>query len=232
MPNLVTFEPATKKQTFALYACYKKDFRRLKTQISKTEASMLIQNFNLGNPLPNKYKILFDELDTTSPAKNKYSEIVKTAEKIVNKANKAANKSVNSPLYQYLTSDEIAQELIGVLGAEFKIGGAITNDVDKTDKKAYLMLGGGCGFAHLKWDKRNKKVGEIIKESNMIRDKVEQYYMSLIDKNYLLKLEKSGNPIQAHFMQNLAYNTAWNYKIIRYLNNLGYKNITTTSNYD
>lgn len=94
------------------------------------------------------------------------------------------------------------------------------------------MLGGGLGFAHLKWDKRNKKVTAIIAESNNMKRKVEEYYMSLIDSNYIAKLQKSGNPIQAHFMQNLSYNTSWNYKVIRYLNNLGYKNITTTSTYD
>ena len=84
----------------------------------------------------------------------------------------------------------------------------------------------------IQWDKRNKKVGEIIKESNLIKQEVEKYYISLIDPNYIAKLQKTGNPIQAHFMQNLSYNTSWNYKIIHYLNDLGYKNITTTSRYD
>ena len=56
--------------------------------------------------------------------------------------------------------------------------------------------------------------------------------MTLIDQNYLKKLEKSGNPIEAHFMQNLSYNTSYNYKVIEYLNSLGFKNITATSMLD
>lgn len=218
--GLTVFEPATKNQTWALYACYKKDLRKL--GLSKAEASMLIDDFNRGvnKELPKKY---LDKLT------NNIKTVVAAAEKTISKANKKAKVS---PLFAYMTSNEVAQELISVLGAEFRIGGAITNDIDKTDKKAYLMLGGGCGFAHLQWDKRNKKVGEIIKESNLIKQEVEKYYISLIDPNYIAKLQKSGNPIQAHFMQNLSYNTSWNYKIIHYLNDLGYKNITTTSRYD
>jgi hypothetical protein len=232
--GLTVFEPATKNQTWALYACYKKDLRNL--GLSKAEASMLIDDFNRGvnKELPKKYQTMFDNL-TTDPYKvsSKVYEVVKAAENTISKANKAANKKAKvSPLFAYMTSNEVAQELLSVLGAEFRIGGVITNDIDKTDKKAYLMLGGGCGFAHLQWDKRNKKVGEIIKESNLIKQEVEKYYISLIDPNYIAKLQKSGNPIQAHFMQNLSYNTSWNYKIIRYLNDLGYKNITTTSRYD
>jgi len=222
--GLTVFEPATKNQTWALYACYKKDLRKL--GISKAEASMLIDDFNRGvnKELPKKY---LDKLT------NNIKTVVAAAENTISKANKAANKKAKvSPLFAYMTSNEVAKDLISVLGAEFRIGGVITNDIDKTDKKAYLFLGGGCGFAHLQWDKRNKKVGEIIKESNLIKQDVEKYYISLIDPNYIAKLQKSGNPIQAHFGQNLSYNTAWNYKIIHYLNDLGYKNITTTSRYD
>ena len=227
--GLTVLEAATKNQTWALYSCYRVDFR--KVNISKAEASQLITDFNEGKKeLPTKWANMF----------NTNKAIVKTAEKTIRKAEKTisqANKTAKtttkvSPLFAYMTSNEVAQDLIGVLGAEFRIGGVITNDIDKSDKKAYLMLGGGCGFAHLQWDKRNKKVGELIKESNDIKRSVEAYYMTLIDQNYITKLQKSGNPIQAHFMQNLSYNTAWNYKIIRYLNNLGYKNITTTSMYD
>jgi len=222
--GLTVFEPATKNQTWALYACYKKDLRKL--GLSKAEASMLIDDFNRGvnKELPKKY---LDKLT------NNIKTVVAAAENTISKANKAANKKAKvSPLFAYMTSNEVAKDLISVLGAEFRIGGVITNDIDKTDKKAYLFLGGGCGFAHLQWDKRNKKVGEIIKESNLIKQDVEKYYISLIDPNYIAKLQKSGNPIQAHFGQNLSYNTAWNYKIIHYLNDLGYKNITTTSRYD
>lgn len=238
--ELTVFVPATKSQTWALYACFKVDLRPI--GLSKAEASELITNFNNGiKDLPQNIKDKLSTLKTdTYKVDSKpyidnsnntkiYNEIVKAAEKTIKTADKKVKKS---SLYEYLTSNEVAQELIEVLGAEFKIGGIITNDVDKNDKKTYLMLGGGCGFAHLKWDKRNKKVGKIIEESNMIKQKVEKYYISLIDPNYISKLQKSGNPIQAHFMQNLSYNTAWNYKIIRYLNNLGYKNITTSSHYD
>ena len=226
--EVTVFEAATKSQTWALYACFKIDLRPL--GLSKAEASELITNFNKGQKeLPQIFKDKLNKLNTlTDTTKKVCNEVVKVAENTI----KAAKKTRKNPLFEYLTSNEVAQDLISVLGAEFKIGGVITNDVDKSDKKAYLMLGGGCGFAHLKWDKRNKKVTAIIAESNNMKRKVEEYYISLIDPNYIDKLQKSGNPIQAHFMQNLSYNTSWNYKVIRYLNNLGYKNITTTSTYD
>lgn len=222
--GLTVFEPATKNQTWALFACYKKDLRNL--GLSKAEASMLIDDFNRGvnKELPKKY---LDKLT------NGIKSVVTAAEKTISQANKTAKKTTKvSPLFAYMTSNEVAQDLIGVLGAEFRIGGVITNDIDKSDKKAYLMLGGGLGFSHIKWDKRNKKVGVIVAESREIKRKVEAYYMTLIDQNYLNKLEASGNPIQAHFMQNLSYNTSYNYAVIHYLESLGFKNITATSMLD
>lgn len=231
---LANFEPATKNQTWALYTCYRKDLRKL--NLSKAEASMLIDDFNKGvnKELPKKYQIMLDNL-TTDPYKvsSKVYEVVKAAENTISKANKADNKSAKvSPLFEYMTSNEVAQELISVLGAEFCIGSGITNDIDKTDKKAYLLLGGGLGFSHIKFDGRNKKVAKFVEESRSIKRNVEAYYMTLIDQNYLKKLEKSGNPIEAHFMQNLSYNTSYNYKVIEYLNSLGFKNITATSMLD
>ena len=222
--GLTVFEPATKNQTWALFACYKKDLRNL--GLSKAEASMLIDDFNRGvnKELPKKY---LDKLT------NGIKSVVTAAEKTISQANKTAKKTTKvSPLFAYMTSNEVAQDLIGVLGAEFKIGGVIIDDIDKSDKKAYLMLGGGLGFSHIKWDKRNKKVGVIVAESREIKRKVEAYYMTLIDQNYLNKLEASGNPIQAHFMQNLSYNTSYNYAVIHYLESLGFKNITATSMLD
>jgi len=231
---LVKNELATSRQTWALKVCYGLDLRKL--GLSKAEASMLIDDFNRGvnKELPKKYQTMLDNLNT-EPYKisSKVYEVVKAAEKTISKANKAANKKAKvSPLFAYMTSNEVAQELISVLGAEFRIGGVITNDIDKTDKKAYLMLGGGLGFSHIKFDGRNKKVAKFVEESRSIKRNVEAYYMTLIDQNYLKKLEKSGNPIEAHFMQNLSYNTSYNYKVIEYLNSLGFKNITATSMLD
>jgi hypothetical protein len=226
LPTLTTTDLATKKQTYALYICYKKDFRGL--NLSKVEASKLIDAYNKGQKtLPKKYELLLSGLKTDTYKIGTATIIENSTKKVYVK--KSNNKSV---LYEYLTSNDVATDLISVIGAEFKIGGVLTNDIDKTDKKAYLMLGGGCGFSHIKFDGRNKKVAAIVTESRDIKRKVEAYYMTLIDKNYLAKLEKSGNPIEAHFMQNLSYNTAYNYKVIRYLESLGYKNITATSMLD
>ena len=227
--GLTVLEAATKNQTWALYSCYKVDFR--KVTISKAEASQLITDFNEGKKeLPTKWANMFN----TNKAIVKTAEkTIRKAEKTISQANKTAKKTTKvSPLFAYMTSNEVAQDLIGVLGAEFRIGGVITNDIDKSDKKAYLMLGGGLGFSHIKWDKRNKKVGVIVAESREIKRKVEAYYMTLIDQNYLNKLEASGNHIEAHFMQNLSYNTSYNYAVIHHLESLGFKNITATSMYD
>ena len=240
MANLTVFIPATNRQTWALKVCYGFDLRNV--GLSMTEASELIDSFNKGNTeLPKKYKDLYFESELKGKKKTYEvaKQVVKEAKATISKADQYAKAIADiSPkdkpltMFQYMTSNEVAQELIGVLGAEFMIGGVITNDIDKSDKKAYLFLGSGCGFSFIKFDGRNKKVAKFVEESNNIKRKVEAYYMTLIEPTYLEKLVKSGNPIQAHFMQNLSYNTSYNYKVIHYLESLGFKNITVTSHYD
>jgi hypothetical protein len=239
MNEVAIFEAATKKQTFALYACYRVDFR--KVTISKAEASQLITDFNEGKKeLPTKWANMFFTTDTykvKTPKEfittNKVYAIAKHSVAVAEKTIKTANKKAKgSAMFNHMTSNEVAIKLIAAIGAEFQLGSVISNDIDKTDSKKYLFLGSGCGFSFIKFDGRNKKVAKFVEESRSIKKKVEAYYMTLIDKNYLTKLEKSGNPIQAHFMQNLSYNTSYNYEVIHYLESLGFTKLTATSMLD
>ena len=102
--------------------------------------------------------------------------------------------------------------LLKTLISEFSIGSVVMNDTKilPDDGKRYLFLGAGMGFSTFKYDKRNKLITKIVKDSSLIRPIVEKELILCIDKAYLNKLEKSGCPIQATLVQNLNYKATYN----------------------
>lgn len=178
---------ATRKQLWALYCIYKKDYRN--SNLTVEEASELI-----------------------GAAKG-----IKT-----HLPQEGAEKKIES-LEQYLTSKESIKKLIDVLGAEFKIGSIIMNDTNflPDDGKRYLLLGSGCGFSYINYDKRNKKIENIVNQADRLKEKVNAEVRKNIDESYLKKLENCGNSIQAHQFQNLRYKAAYNYLVISYMQKIG-----------
>lgn len=100
------------------------------------------------------------------------------------------------------------------------------------DGKRYLFLGGGCGFSHISWDKRSKLGEEIMDEFGKLRKEFEKRLLTKFDPEYMAKMAKSGNPIQAHLFQNLAYNTSLNYIVSNYMEEAGVKKVRVSSMLD
>jgi len=122
-------------------------------------------------------------------------------------------------LEKYLMAnlDKLAQ----IFGQEMKIASCVMNDTNMLpdDGKRYLFLGAGCGFSWLRCDRRNKLATEIIKDSELLKSKIDAAFIKTIDKAYLQKLENSGNPIQAHLSQNLSYKSRYNGIVREFMKN-------------
>ena len=149
-------------------------------------------------------------------------------------ANSKLAKTSTYDFKDYFLSDSTVEKLLDTLKKEFGIVSVVKNDTNfvKDDGKRYLFLGGGCGFSYIEFDKRNK-LGEIIlKEFKTLRKDFEKKLLSKLEKDYLQKLEKSGNPIQAHLFQNLSYNTSLNYIVANYMEEKGIKKVRVTSMLD
>jgi len=123
--------------------------------------------------------------------------------------------------------------LVQSITKEFQISSTISDDPMTTKKpKSYLFLGGGCGFSFIEFDKRSKKAKSIVEEAGKLRDKINQMVVSCIDKNYLKKLEASGNPIQAHLAQNLYYKSSYDSLVVQYMDEQGIKGAWVRTMYD
>lgn len=142
-------------------------------------------------------------------------EIVSCKEvSIVPKCKEVSITYSKDKLEQYLLNN--INTLLSTLSNEFQIGSAVSGN----DKK-FLLLGGGCGFSWiLIKDKRTKdaKLAEVIvADSKKVKAKIDKAVLNSIDKNYLNKLERAGNPIQAHQFQNLQYNSQYNGLIYKFM---------------
>lgn len=120
-------EPATKKQLWALFCIYKKDFRN--QGLTKGEASELIKKGSSERPAKSTGKSLEDKI----------CEHIETVLK------PKLDKKMES-----------AFDTKSVVGDADMEGNLIPG------RKRYKFFGGGCGFAWIKYDKRNKKLGEVI----------------------------------------------------------------------
>ena len=119
-------EPATKKQLWALFCIYKKDFRN--QGLTKGEASELIKKGSSERPAKSSGKSLEDKI----------CEHIETVLK------PKLDKKMES-----------AYDTKSVVGDADMEGNLIPG------RKRYKFFGGGCGFAWIKYDKRNKKLGEV-----------------------------------------------------------------------
>lgn len=135
---------------------------------------------------------------------------------------------------EYFMSDETIDKLLKKLQGELGMKSVVMNDTTllPDDGKRYLFLGGGCGFSFIKHDKRSTLGKSIMKKFGKLRPKFEKKLLSKLDKDYLKSLSASGNPIQAHLMQNLSYNTALNSVVSSYMEAKGVKGVSVSSNLD
>lgn len=133
-------------------------------------------------------------------------------------------KPKGSDLFDYLSAR--VDELVGALTREFQVASKIVDDpAFMKSKNQYLFLGSGCGFSYIQYDKRSKKAKSIVKEAGKLRDKINSMVVSRIDKDFLKKLEQSGNPIQAHLAQNMIYKSRYDWLVVNYMEEQGVKNV-------
>ena len=120
-------EPASKKQLWALFCIYKKDFRN--QGLTKGEASELIKKGASERNTQNK-----EALSTNSIKKDIIQNLKPKLDKQMEKA----------------------------FGMQSVVGDADLEGNLIPGGKRYKFFGSGCGWAWVKYDKRNKKLGEVL----------------------------------------------------------------------
>ncbi len=129
-----------------------------------------------------------------------------------------------STLKAYMTSPEVIKELTEFMAKEMGIVGIVENDTRfMKPGPRYVFLGGGCGFSFIKFDGRSQKAKLIVEQSGAIKRDVESLIAKHLGKEFGAKLQALGNPLGAHFMQNLNYNAKYNSIIVRYMESVGIK---------
>ena len=174
-------EPASKKQLWALFCIYKKDFRN--QGLTKGEASELIKKGA-----------------SERPAKS---------------AGKSLDKQICEHIETYL-KPKLDKEMDKAFGMQSVVGDADLEGNLIPGRKRYKFFGGGCGFAWIKYDKRNKKLGEIIdKYEDIYRNK---YWEKFADE-YIKKYKE--REMGAVLSQDLNIKYTIQYAILNFAESIG-----------
>lgn len=96
----------------------------------------------------------------------------------------------------------------------------IEDDVNPLGKK-YLFFGGGCGFAHIKYDKRNKKMNSIVNISGECFDDCCKAFINSFDKETQRYFESTGNPLGAIFYQDMQMQISFKHLVLNYAKECG-----------
>ena len=174
-------EPASKKQLWALFCIYKKDFRN--QGLTKGEASELIKKGA-----------------SERPAKS---------------SGKSLDKQICEHIETYL-KPKLDKEMNKAFGMQSVVGDADLEGNLIPGRKRYKFFGGGCGFAWIKYDKRNKKLGEIIdKYEDIYRNK---YWEKFADEYIKIYKEKEMGAVLS---QDLNIKYAIQYAILNFAESIG-----------
>ena len=125
-------EPASKKQLWALFCITKQDWRD--KNLTKGEASELIQKYSNNN-----------HEKALATAKSKQSLESKIGEDIMTNLKPKLDAAIKK-----------------AFGMKSVVGDADLEGNFVPGGNRYKFFGSGCGFAWVKYDKRNKKLGEVI----------------------------------------------------------------------
>ena len=122
-------EPASKKQLWALFCIYKKDFRN--QGLTKSQASELIKKG------------------------------------VAEKQQKSSGKSLESKICEHIETvlkPKLDKKMADAFDNQSVVGDADLDGNLIPGRKRYKFFGGGCGYAWIKYDGRNKKLGEVTDE--------------------------------------------------------------------
>jgi len=164
---------------------------------------------------------------------SKRNTVVTTKTIVVKSKPAKVNNSLEKEFVEYMKAnmnkftDSFNEEVLNVKAV-------IMNDTNyvKDDGKRFLMLGFGCAFVWLKFDKRSKlaqKIHDIAKKKgDYIRDLVKKE----LGKDVIKYLDKVGNPFDALWFQNVSLKLTYWHLVAKFCESKGVKNVRTDYRYD
>ena len=233
MQKLTTtpIRPATNSQLWAIRLATKKDRRADKLTYDEAAAILLEANKGTKYDKSGMITMPLEALSQPAPKKAVARKPVAKKKLVAKKgdAPKSLSAAVLSNLNQglkgWLLNESNVDYLAKAMVGEMNIKSIISNDtsVMKAGPR-YVFMGGGCGFAWVKCRKSLKS--DAIKEFSyeLKRSHVDKAVLKRICAlcpDMLKKCETSGNPIQAHQMQNEMYNHRFQALVAQFMEKQG-----------
>ena len=210
-----TSEPATRKQTFALFTLAKKlghgktDYRS--DNLTRQQASDLIADFSLQ----------VKQLTIAAPTIGK--------------------PTIKRPAVATTLKDRFktfmqgrATAIANSLKSAMKYESVVMNDTDfvKDDGKRYFVCGLGCAIVWLKYDGRSKKAKEINELVYEMKRAILPAVLNEFPLDVRQRYEMLGCPIEALYSQDLSAQLAFYYAVCDFAKQEGVKNISVQYRYD
>lgn len=128
----------------------------------------------------------------------------------------------------------MAEKMKGIAAAfrdEMKKVGTVTLEGGGT-KKNYIFLGGGCGIVWLEYDKRSKLMKRIEDVADDCFTYCRELFVQCFTPAERKYLESIGNPLEAHFFQNLQTKLAYYDAICDFAHDKGVTRVGVNYRYD
>lgn len=210
-----TTEPATRRQTFALFTLAKKlgytktDYRN--DNLTHQEASILIEDFTKR----------VSQLTISAPTIKKPT---------IGKP--AVAKTLKERFKEYMFSK--APAIANSLKSAMKYEGVVMNDTDmvEDDGKRYFICGLGCAIVWLEYDKRSKKAKEIQELTYDMHRTLLPVVLREFPLEVRQRYERLGCPIEALYSQDLSAQMAFYDAVCDFAKQEGVKRISVCYRYD
>lgn len=212
-------KPASNRTLWALKLATKIDYRGM--GLTQEQASQILKQANEKSGYQGKLKPMPANI-VKAPAKNVAPRV---------HSPKTDNVSLSTLFLQYAT--ENVDRLVHSLVEETNIVSGLANDklVSKDTRVKWVFIGSGCGFAWLEYRKTEKnKALEALCQKH--KKTIDRLVIKAIDKTLIAQMEKCGNPLQAHQMQNEKYNITWCWIVADFMRKQGVKNVYANSRQD
>ena len=183
---------STTNEKFAAWVFANNKLDRIKELLTKSDAILSEHNVKLDLEYSKTSKVIISCLDAKKQKKNSIKHDLKTY------------------LLEHL--NELKETLGIVLNQKFEV----KNDIDKNDKKTYIMIG-ECGFSYIRFDARNKNAKEIVNESLNLKKDIDDAIIKTFTKEELTHLNNIGCPIEAILFQNMTYKSKYNYLVKQFM---------------
>jgi len=199
------FNPATKRQLWALYLATKQDYRN--QNLSYEDAAKLISDANAKSGYTKKDPVVRNKVSIEDELLNYLKD---------------NSKNIFNKMSQELGIKSVIHDDPAVFGKERALA-----------SKKYAFFGGGMGFAHIDYDKRSKLAGKIYGAFRKIENKFLHWFINeYFTKKEQMEYEKMGWPLYAMMSQNLSIKAAIAYKVVNFMESKGIKRVSVRTIYD